>query len=292
MRKPLFCLVPTAGLLLAACSTLAPLPPPAYPQAIATTPAIERLITQTYASLEQHKALAISADGHYGYGWGGVTIDRSARTAMNICQHYAQQPCRLHLLDERPAQEDYLAFSRLSHAALQALQLPDRRDYHFEGLFYDVAPPSEVRLADKGYEDKTPATLPGITTLKTYDLVKVIRQRQPLLLDAKGWNAPDATTLPGACTIDWLGTLWNRQQEAAIVAELRRVMISLEPDKSRPIVVFCASAECWLSINALLRLQAIGYQRLYWYRGGLEAWKAARLPLVPAVMHATVFPGG
>lgn len=289
MRNPPLSLVP-AALLLAACSTLAPLPPPAYPQTIATTPAIEQLIAQTYAGLEQHKALAISADGSYGYGWAGESIDRAARTAMRNCQVYSQQPCRLHLLDEHAAQDDYLAFSRLSHTALQGLQLPAKRDYHFEGLLYDVPPPSEVRLANKGYEDKTPATLPGITTLKTYDLVKMIQQRQPLLLDAKGWNSPDATTLPGAYTIDWLGTLWNRQQEAGIDAKLRRVMALLAPDQSRPIVVFCVSAECWLSINGLLRLQAIGYQQLYWYRGGLAAWKAANLPVVTAVMHATVLP--
>lgn len=291
MRQPLPCLGLLLTVLLAACATLAPLPPPAYPQAIATTPAIEQLITNSYGGLAEHKALAISADGHYGYGWAGTSIDRAARTAMSNCQHYSQQPCRLHLLDERPAQEDYLAFSRLSHAALQSLQLPARRDYHFEGLEYNVPPPSEVRLANAGYEDKTPANLPGIHTLTTYQLVKMIRYQQPLLLDAKGWNTPDAATLPGAYTIDWLGTLWNRQQDVAIVAELRRVMALLMPDQSRPIVVFCVSAECWLSINGLLRLQAIGYRQLYWYRGGFEAWKAAGLPIAPAVMHATVFPG-
>ena len=34
----------------------------------------------------------------------------------------------------------------------------------------------------------------------------------------------------------------------------------------------------YLSYNAALRLDALGYENLYWYRGGIAAWKAANLP--------------
>ena len=33
-----------------------------------------------------------------------------------------------------------------------------------------------------------------------------------------------------------------------------------------------------MSYNAALRLDALGYENLYWYRGGIAAWKAANLP--------------
>ena len=43
-------------------------------------------------------------------------------------------------------------------------------------------------------------------------------------------------------------------------------------------MVYCVDANCWLSYNAALRLHALGYENLYWYRGGIAAWKAANLP--------------
>ena len=44
------------------------------------------------------------------------------------------------------------------------------------------------------------------------------------------------------------------------------------------IVFFCLSAKCWLSHNAALRAIALGYENVHWYRGGIKAWKKARLP--------------
>jgi rhodanese-related sulfurtransferase len=46
-----------------------------------------------------------------------------------------------------------------------------------------------------------------------------------------------------------------------------------------PIVFFCAGVVCWESYNACLRAEKIGYTRVYWYRGGLNAWQAAALPM-------------
>ena len=51
-----------------------------------------------------------------------------------------------------------------------------------------------------------------------------------------------------------------------------------DDDVARPIVVYCVDANCWLSYNAALRLHALGYENLYWYRGGIAAWNAANLP--------------
>ena len=48
-------------------------------------------------------------------------------------------------------------------------------------------------------------------------------------------------------------------------------------DLARPIVVYCIDAQCWLSYNAVLRFHALGYGNLYWYCGGIAAWKAAKL---------------
>lgn len=48
------------------------------------------------------------------------------------------------------------------------------------------------------------------------------------------------------------------------------------------LVFYCASTQCWMSYNAALRAAKMGYRQVLWYRGGIEAWKAAGLPLQAA----------
>ncbi len=34
----------------------------------------------------------------------------------------------------------------------------------------------------------------------------------------------------------------------------------------------------WVPVNLALRLVALGYTQVYWYRGGREAWEVAGMP--------------
>jgi PQQ-dependent catabolism-associated CXXCW motif protein len=52
-------------------------------------------------------------------------------------------------------------------------------------------------------------------------------------------------------------------------------------DRKRVLVFFCQGPECWLSYNAALRAVRLGYETVYWYRGGIEAWIAAGGDLAP-----------
>ncbi|GEM_PF-3217749 len=38
-----------------------------------------------------------------------------------------------------------------------------------------------------------------------------------------------------------------------------------------------------------MRLSVLGYTRIYWYRGGMDAWKAAKLPLVDTPITAQLW---
>ena len=51
-----------------------------------------------------------------------------------------------------------------------------------------------------------------------------------------------------------------------------------------PIVIYCLDPNCWLSYNAALRTVAAGYSNVYWYRGGITAWKMAGLQVLPSGM--------
>jgi hypothetical protein len=49
-------------------------------------------------------------------------------------------------------------------------------------------------------------------------------------------------------------------------------------DLSRPIVAVGWNSERFDGCNLALRLVALGYTQVYWYRGGREAWEVNGLP--------------
>ena len=84
-------------------------------------------------------------------------------------------------------------------------------------------------------------------------------------------------TLAGAVWISGAGRGTNFLDPVQSVLEQLLAKLS-HGDKARALVFFCASAQCWLSYNAALRAVAADYEKVYWYRGGIEAWTAAGLP--------------
>ncbi len=50
-------------------------------------------------------------------------------------------------------------------------------------------------------------------------------------------------------------------------------------EKKRPVVVYCASADCDSSTQAAKKLDAAGFSDVYDYEGGAKAWKEAGLAI-------------
>jgi adenylate cyclase len=50
-------------------------------------------------------------------------------------------------------------------------------------------------------------------------------------------------------------------------------------DRTVPVVAMGWNAERFQGRNLALRLVALGYANVYWYRGGREAWEVAGLPV-------------
>jgi rhodanese-related sulfurtransferase len=67
---------------------------------------------------------------------------------------------------------------------------------------------------------------------------------------------------------------------------LLREMAKLTDGKlNQPVVVVGWNSERFDGRNLALRLVAIGYTRVYWYRGGREAWEVAELPETELVVQ-------
>jgi hypothetical protein len=145
---------------------------------------------------------AVSTSGHWGY-FGGVG-SRSMRTALSICQHYANQPCRVHSSGASFTQRRYAHYSAESQAALRTMKDVPDENYHDETTDWKIVAPPLARPAMKNMNGQTPLALPGIRTIRTAELVALIRKTKPVIIDAEGY-IEDLKTIPNAFLIDWIG---------------------------------------------------------------------------------------
>jgi adenylate cyclase len=84
-------------------------------------------------------------------------------------------------------------------------------------------------------------------------------------------------SLPWAVGLKYSGLGGSYADEAQ--DRLLRKMAELTGGKlNQPVVVVGWNSERFDGRNLALRLVAIGYRRVYWYRGGREAWEVAELP--------------
>lgn len=143
----------------------------------------------------------------------------------------------------------------------------ERRDY-------GIAPTSELHSGEM--HGPTPASIPGGQVITTKGLIELLRGGQvPVLtLDVLGGSEMiqgAVYAVPAAQSGSFSDA--TQQQFAQFLSQ------ATGGNKQFPIVLYCLSPECWMSYNASLRAINLGYTNVLWYRGGIEAWKQAGLPI-------------
>jgi adenylate cyclase len=128
----------------------------------------------------------------------------------------------------------------------------------------------------------TPTSVPGAVTIRTGELVNLLPRMKPILIDVAldSWGP----SIPGAIGLQ--GTGQGASFSENIQSRFNRKMHDLtKGELSAPIVVFCVNSERFTGYNLVLRLVALGYTQVYWYRGGVEAWQVNGLPESDLVLH-------
>jgi adenylate cyclase len=157
-------------------------------------------------------------------------------------------------------------FSRLR----DGLRLASIRDHADEDA--DFGSTSD-RVLHTNYEASTPTLVPGAATIRTPDLAALLEQRKPLVVDAM----PLSKSIQGAVGLMGVGIGGNVSDE--FQDRIRQKMTQLtHGDCNVPVVAVGWNAERYQGRNLALRLVALGYTNVYWYRGGREAWEVAGLP--------------
>lgn len=155
-----------------------------------------------------------------------------------------------------------------------AQSAPGAFGYADEARDWGVAPTN--RLRQQPYHGFTPLTIPGAQVVRTQELHAMLAGTvAPVLIDVLADEGH--VTLAGTAWISGAGRGTNFFDPVQAVLEQLLAKLT-HGDKARGLVFFCAGPQCWLSYNAALRAVAAGYEKVYWYRGGIEAWTAAGLP--------------
>jgi rhodanese-related sulfurtransferase len=159
----------------------------------------------------------------------------------------------------------------------EGLRLAGIRDHADEDANSDIVSDDALHT---DYDGPTPTTVPGAHTIRTPDLAALVKRRKPLILDTVPWGE----SIPGAVG------LWGAGIGGSVSDEfqhrLRSKMLELIGGRqNRPIVAVGWNAERFQGRNLALRLAALGYTAVSWYRGGREAWEVVGLPQTELVMQ-------
>ncbi|MEA2743781.1 MAG: adenylate cyclase, partial [Acetobacteraceae bacterium] len=171
-----------------------------------------------------------------------------------------------------PEDPTSVAYAEQVRSFQEALRRAGLRDHADEDADFGVASDAELHRVHSGL---TPRTAPGARTIRTGDLVALLAERKPLVIDPMTYFWGRSIT--GAVGLKHAGaggSLSGSGQE-----RLRRKVAALTGgDLSKPIVAVGWNSERFDGRNLALRLVAMGYTNVYWYRGGREAWEVAGLP--------------
>ena len=158
--------------------------------------------------------------------------------------------------------------------ASASAQLIANQAYGGEDKDWGVPPQSSLRL--NNYHAPTPINIPGGRVVTTVWLSQAWQSgSKPVLINVLTGRSVRA--IPGSAWLSGGG-------EGISIDDLTQDRMSQHlaaltgGNKAALIVFYCLSAECWLSYNATLRALRLGYANAMWYRGGVDAWTAARLP--------------
>lgn len=122
----------------------------------------------------------------------------------------------------------------------------------------------------------TPEVLTGATVVAAGQVKKLMDEGVPLFdvrpqAHYREGHIPKATNVPYQM---------NSPKETDYDDGVDRFDTARLPgDKNAPMIFQCNGAECWYSYKAARYMIKRGYTKIYWFRTGLPAWKAAGYPI-------------
>ena len=132
------------------------------------------------------------------------------------------------------------------------------------GLFVTVCLVSVTASAD-GYT--SPDTIDGTTRIDAEGLIELVnRNANQVIIDSRISSDRKLGFIPGSVSLPDTGTSCDS-------------LADIIPDLDEPVVFYCNGPKCRRSDKAVVIATECGYTKVYWFRGGIEAWKASSYPV-------------
>lgn len=142
------------------------------------------------------------------------------------------------------------------------------------GNFEPADKPDFEYVSTRGFY--SPEVIPGGNIVTAEQVKKLMSQGAPLF-DVRSPSQYNEAHVQGAVNLPY--TL-NSPKEVEYDDSVDTFDLSKLPqDKNAPMIFQCNGAECWYSYKAARYMIKRGFKKVYWFRTGLPAWKAAGYPI-------------
>ena len=210
------------------------------------------------------------------YGHTGKIADARRELQQYLNQRRAPDAWRMrHMVQPTPAAAE-------QHAReIKGLVIAGLRDHGSEN--FDPGLPITTGVRSPNLFSPTPTGAPGVSTIKTSELRALIAEgganddAPPILLSTDCSDCLDIS-IPGTVYVPeaFRNGVLDDEKRRALKSFMDRL---LHGDQTRRLVTLSWNMAGWESRNLAIELVALGYPNVSWYRGGLEAWDVAGLPV-------------
>jgi len=235
----------------------------------------------------ENRALALRRDGKgIAANWNRDTPITSFVSAIYACNHLRNQPiglCEARIVNNTDVRFMYEEAESGHREALAQLKPPAQKTYAAEDQ--GGVPLWGNQLRTQRLQDMTPQRVEGVRNITTQELATLLAAPvRPEVIDVWGGAT---SVIPGSEVLLYGGNAFDdATRDADYAKRFEGLLAQLAPDKTRPLVFYTKGRDNWMAINAALRALKAGYVDVAWYRGGIDAWNAARLPTAPIAIRA------
>ena len=122
----------------------------------------------------------------------------------------------------------------------------------------------------------TPAVLSGIKIVTAEEVQDLMSKGVPLY-DVRIEQEYKEKHIKGALPLTYVEK--SKKEVGYDPAQDQFKLAEAVKDKNVQLIFACNGGECWKSYKASVWAQKLGYQNVYWFRGGFPEWKAKNLPM-------------
>lgn len=248
-----------------------------------------REILAAHSTKGRHKAIAFPSTGFgVANNWDVRNEFSAVAGATYTCNHRKDKPtmlCQVAALDDFDLAAWHAAAVQSHKDAVAHIEVPAQTTFADESTGGEYARFNGMRA--KYFFEMTPNSISGIKSYTTAEIASGIKAKDlaAVLIDVDVMD----TTIPTSVALINAGYAYeNPSDDALLEAKYKGLMQILAPNLDKPVVFFGRSKETWTVVNAALRAVKVGYKNVGWYRGGMKAWEAAKLPVATPVLNAVV----